>query len=41
MKDDEARFMAAGFDGYLVKPINVRELPEQVRQFCERGRQEG
>jgi two-component system cell cycle response regulator DivK len=41
MKDDEARFMGAGFDGYLVKPINVRELPEQVRQFCERGRQEG
>jgi CheY-like chemotaxis protein len=41
MKDDEARFLSAGFDGYLVKPINVRELPEQVRQFCERGRREG
>jgi two-component system cell cycle response regulator DivK len=41
MKDDEARFLSAGFDGYLVKPINIRELPDQVRQFCERGRQEG
>ena len=41
MKDDDARFLSAGFDGYLVKPINIRELPEQVRQYCERGRQEG
>ncbi len=41
MKEDQARFMAAGFDGYLVKPINVREFPEQVRQFCEQSRREG
>jgi two-component system, cell cycle response regulator DivK len=41
MKEDEQRFMAAGFDGYLVKPINVREFPEQVRQFCEQPRREG
>jgi two-component system cell cycle response regulator DivK len=39
MMEDEQRLMQAGFDGYLVKPINVRELPEQVRQYCERGRQ--
>jgi two-component system cell cycle response regulator DivK len=39
MKDDEARLRSAGFDGYLVKPINIRELPDQVREFCERGRQ--
>jgi len=39
MKEDEQRLMQAGFDGYLVKPINVRELPEQVRQYCEQGRQ--
>ncbi len=38
MKDDRERFLKAGFDGYLVKPINIREFPEQVRQFCERGR---
>jgi CheY-like chemotaxis protein len=41
MKEDESRFLSAGFDGYLVKPINIRELPEQVRQYCERGRREG
>ena len=38
MKDDEARLMEAGFNGYLVKPINIREFPEQVRQLCERSR---
>ncbi len=25
----------AGFDGYLMKPINIRELLEVVREFCE------
>jgi len=30
MKDDRARFLAAGFDGYLEKPINVREFRGQV-----------
>jgi two-component system, cell cycle response regulator DivK len=35
MKEDQERFMAAGFDGYVMKPINVREFPDQVRQFCE------
>src|SRR5262245_15276186 len=35
MKDDRDRFLRAGFDGYLVKPINIKEFPEQIRQFCE------
>ena len=30
MKDDRERFLAAGFDGYLEKPISVRDLPGQV-----------
>ena len=31
------RLLAAGFDGYLQKPIDVRAFPEQVRGFCKRG----
>jgi CheY-like chemotaxis protein len=33
MKDDRERVLRAGFDGYLEKPISVRELPSQVRAF--------
>jgi two-component system, cell cycle response regulator DivK len=33
MKDDRERFVSAGFDGYLSKPISVRELPSQVREL--------
>jgi two-component system cell cycle response regulator DivK len=40
MKGDRERFLGAGFDGYLVKPINIKEFPEQVRQLCERGQKE-
>ena len=34
MKGDREWFLASGFDGYLEKPISVRELPDQVRGFC-------
>jgi len=30
MKDDRERFLAAGFDGYLEKPVSVPALPGQV-----------
>jgi two-component system cell cycle response regulator DivK len=30
------RLLAAGFDGYLQKPIDVRTFPDQVRGFCKR-----
>jgi two-component system cell cycle response regulator DivK len=33
--DDELR--AAGFAGYLEKPISVAEFPNQVRGYCMRG----
>src|SRR4051794_6488233 len=35
MKDDRERFVSAGFDGYLSKPISVRELPAQMRELLE------
>ncbi len=34
-RDDDWPF-EAGFAGYLVKPIDIDELPEQVRRFCRR-----
>jgi two-component system, cell cycle response regulator DivK len=30
------QLLAAGFDGYLQKPIDVRAFPGQVRGFCKR-----
>jgi two-component system cell cycle response regulator DivK len=34
MKGDRERFLAERFDGYLEKPISVREFPDQVQSFC-------
>jgi len=34
MKGDRERFLAERFDGYLEKPISVREFPDQVHSFC-------
>jgi two-component system, cell cycle response regulator DivK len=30
-------FLAAGFDGYLEKPIDVHEFPDEVRRFSQAG----
>jgi two-component system cell cycle response regulator DivK len=40
MRGDRERFLAAGFDGYISKPVNVRELIGTVRQHCD-GRTDG
>ncbi|MDA8431157.1 MAG: response regulator [Geobacteraceae bacterium] len=37
MRGDQEKFMAAGFDGYLSKPISTRELPNLVKQWLEEG----
>jgi two-component system, cell cycle response regulator DivK len=37
MRGDRERFIQAGFDGYLSKPVDVDELLELVGQFCEGG----
>ena len=33
MKGDRDRFLAEGFDGYLEKPISVKEFPRQVGSY--------
>jgi two-component system cell cycle response regulator DivK len=35
MQGDRERFLAAGFDGYVSKPVNVVELLETVRRQSE------
>ncbi len=35
MQGDHERFLAAGFDGYISKPVNVVELLETVRRQCD------
>ena len=35
--DDSEWLLAAGFVGYLEKPISVGEFPDQVRRYCARG----
>lgn len=35
MRGDQEKFLAAGFDGYLAKPISTRELPVMVKKWLE------
>jgi two-component system cell cycle response regulator DivK len=35
MQGDRERFLAAGFGGYISKPVNVVELLGTVRQHCD------
>jgi two-component system cell cycle response regulator DivK len=37
MQGDRERFLEAGFDGYVSKPVNVVELIEIVKKHCGGG----
>ena len=37
MDEDRERAFESGFDGYVEKPISVRALPQQVRDFLRLG----
>ena len=35
MEGDRERFLSAGFDGYLSKPVNIAEFVATVKHYCE------
>lgn len=35
MEGDRERFLAAGFDGYLSKPVDIANLVATVNRYCE------
>jgi len=36
MHGDRERFLEAGFDGYISKPVDILDLLRTVQEFCER-----
>lgn len=36
MQGDRERFLGAGFDGYLSKPVDIIELLDTVQRYCDR-----
>lgn len=38
MRGDKEKALAAGCQGYIVKPIDVRKLPDEVKAHLEGGR---
>ncbi|MBA3533431.1 MAG: response regulator [Ardenticatenales bacterium] len=39
MRGDREKSLLAGCDGYIRKPINIDELPEQIAHFLAGGRE--
>ena len=35
MDGDRERFLGAGFDGYLSKPVNIADFVATVKRYCE------
>jgi two-component system cell cycle response regulator DivK len=40
MPADRERFVHAGFDGYIEKPIDIKAFPNQVLAYCAEPKQE-
>jgi two-component system, cell cycle response regulator DivK len=38
MEGDRERFLAAGFDGYLSKPVDIAQFVATVKRYCEENR---
>jgi two-component system cell cycle response regulator DivK len=37
MEGERERFLSAGFDGYLSKPVNIPDFVATVKRYCEGG----
>ena len=37
MEGDRERFLEAGFDGYLSKPVDITEFVSTVKRYCDGG----
>ena len=35
MEGDRERFLAAGFDGYLSKPVDIADFVSTVKRYCD------
>jgi two-component system, cell cycle response regulator DivK len=35
IKSDRDRLLAAGFDGYISKPVDIKTFPDEVGRFCK------
>ena len=35
MQGDRERFLAAGFDGYVSKPVDIVDLVDTVKRYCD------
>ncbi len=38
MKGDREKAMEAGCDGYISKPINIHELPDQIKSYLKENK---